>query len=386
MANIKQIKLPSGTTYDIVDQGARDLIDALSGYTVFLGVTTTPLIDGSTTNPIVIDGNSITATAGAIVTYGSAEFIFNGTAWQAFGDLSGLGDLAYYNSARGKFTPTGTVTAPAFTGTAATISTDYTPSGTVTAPAFTGTQSTINASFTPAGTVTISKGTGTANYTPSGSLNAPAFTGSQATINAAFTPAGTVTISKGTGTANYTPSGNVSLTAPTVTLSTTTGRFITGTGSLPSAVMPVLTTTVANECLTLSWTSGSWDAGSLPTMGNSTTVATGVSSVTSGTATFTGTGVELKGSFSGTAGTATATYTPSGTVAAPTFTGTGVELKGTFSGTAGTATATYTPSGTVAQPAFNGSAATISVNYTPSGTVAQPTFEGDQDWVYVIGY
>ena len=53
MANIKKITLPSGTTYDIVDQGARDLIDEMSGYTDFLGVTTTALTDGATTNPII---------------------------------------------------------------------------------------------------------------------------------------------------------------------------------------------------------------------------------------------------------------------------------------------------------------------------------------------
>ena len=114
MANIKQITLPSGTTYDIVDQGARDLIDALAGYTVFLGVTTTALMDGSTTNPITIDGKSITATAGAISTFGSAEFIFNGTSWQAFGDLSGLGALAYKDSASSSYTPAGNVTQPTF--------------------------------------------------------------------------------------------------------------------------------------------------------------------------------------------------------------------------------------------------------------------------------
>ena len=265
MANIKQIKLPSGTTYDIVDQGARDLIDALSNYTAYLGVTTTVLTDGSTTNPIVINGENVTAKAGSIATYQHAEFIFNGTAWQEFGDLSALGALAYKDSA----------------------STSYTPAGTVTQPTFNGTEGN---------------------------------------ISAAFTPAGTVTINTGTGTANYTPAGNVTVNAPTVTLSTSSITPIASVGSLPSATMPVLSTTVANEVLTLSWTAGTFDAGSLPTMGNAVTVATGVSSVTAGSATFSGTGVQLTASFSGTAGNATGTFTPAGTVTRPTFNGTAATI------------------------------------------------------------
>lgn len=312
MANIKQITLPSGTTYDIVDQGARDLIDALAGYTVFLGVTTTALTDGSTTNPITIDGKSVTATAGGIVTYGSAEFIFNGTSWQAFGDLSGLGALAYKDSASSSYTPTGNVTQPTFTGSAATINMDYTPAGTVTKPTFSGTQ---------------------------------------ATISAAFTPAGTITVGTGTGTANYTPAGSVTLTAPTVTLSTSNIRPVTSVGTLPTATMPVLTTTVANEVLTIGWTDGTFNAGTLPSLAASTAFATAVSSVTSGTATFAGTGVELKATFSGTAGNATATYTPAGSVTQPTFTG-----------TSATISASYTPSGTVTKPTFTGTQATITVS------------------------
>lgn len=41
MPDISKIKLPSGNVYDIVDAGARELIEALSGSTAFLGVTTT---------------------------------------------------------------------------------------------------------------------------------------------------------------------------------------------------------------------------------------------------------------------------------------------------------------------------------------------------------
>lgn len=265
MPNIKQITLPTGTTYDIVDQGARDLIDELSNYTAYLGVTTTTLTDGSTTNPITINGESVTAKSGNIATYQQGEFIFNGTAWQEFGDLSALGTLAYKDSA----------------------STSYTPAGTVTQPTFNGTEGN---------------------------------------ISAAFTPAGTVTINTGTGTANYTPAGNVTVNAPTVTLSTSSITPMATVGSLPSATMPVLTTTVQNEVLTIGWTAGSFDAGALPTKGTAVTVATGVSSVSAGSASFSGTGVQLTASFSGTAGNATGKFTPAGTVTQPTFNGTAATI------------------------------------------------------------
>ena len=50
------------------------------------GVTTTSLSDGSTTNPIVIDGSNHTATAGCVVFSGSKEFVWNGSKWELLGD------------------------------------------------------------------------------------------------------------------------------------------------------------------------------------------------------------------------------------------------------------------------------------------------------------
>lgn len=94
MAEISKITLPSGNTYDIKDAVARELIAALEGSTAFLGRTTTALTDNATTNPISVDGSSVTATNGNIVVYGDAEFIFDGTKWLEFGDLSNLGALA----------------------------------------------------------------------------------------------------------------------------------------------------------------------------------------------------------------------------------------------------------------------------------------------------
>lgn len=95
MPDISKITLPSGNTYDIKDAVARDAIAALEGGSYFLGVTTTALTDQATTNPITVGGQSVTAKNGNIVVYGNAEFVFNGTKWFEFGDLSTLGTLAY---------------------------------------------------------------------------------------------------------------------------------------------------------------------------------------------------------------------------------------------------------------------------------------------------
>ena len=53
--------------------------------THYKGTTTTALTNGSTTNPITIDGESYTAVFGDIVVYGYTEFVFDGTQWSEFG-------------------------------------------------------------------------------------------------------------------------------------------------------------------------------------------------------------------------------------------------------------------------------------------------------------
>lgn len=329
MAYISQITLPSGTTYDIKDAGARELIAALEGSTAFLGVTTTELADGSTTNPVTINNASVEATTGAIVTYGSKELIWNGSAWQEFGDLSALGALAHKDSASATYTPAGTVSQPTFTGSSASVtittadntSGNYQPKGTVSQPTFSGNSMDSTGAFTPAGSVTVT---------------------TNATTNK------TATVSSTTGTATYTPAGSVS--APTISVSsagaTTTVNSITAVGTLPA-----LTTTVANEVLTIGWS-----AGTLPTKGNDTTVKTGDASYTASQPEFTGTGARLV----------------TGNIAVPnTYTA-------TFTGTEGTVSVSGTPSGTVSQPTFTGTKAQISGTTTAAGTVSQPTFSGTQ--------
>ncbi len=327
MADISKITLPSGTTYNLKDQGARDLIDQMSGYTDFLGVTTTALTDGATTNPIKINNVDVTAVKGNIVTYGSAEFIFNGTAWQAFGDLSGLGDLAYKDSASGS----GTVAVPkTYTTTVTPAAKDVSVTGTTTG----------SVSLTKS-KVTVSKASsGTATYTPQGTNAASSVSGS-----CTVTPSGT--ISKGTGTANYTPEGTVSTPTITVTPNTATkyvASSATGGGSVTAGSAASFSATVANETLTLGFTANTPTAVTLPSF-SSQTIATGIKSATASQPSFTGTGAELKFTGSSSSGTI------SGTAAAQTFTGTGARLQtdsevgtaASFTGASMTSTGSYTP-------------------------------------------
>lgn len=57
-------------------------LEALKNVVHYLGVTTTTLSDGATTNPITINGRSVTAVDGDMVFYNGTAYTWNGTAWQ----------------------------------------------------------------------------------------------------------------------------------------------------------------------------------------------------------------------------------------------------------------------------------------------------------------
>lgn len=192
MADISKIQLPgSATIYNIKDADARDRIATLESYSEYLGVTTTALADGVTNPVVVINGESVTAKKGEIVNYGSKEFIYNGTVWQEFGDLSALGSLAYKNNASGSYTPAGSVSVPNITVKTAgstTVVNSITAVGTL--PSFTGTGYsvsnevlTITAESFSAGTLPT-KGANTTVKTGDAAYQAsqPSFTGTAATI------------------------------------------------------------------------------------------------------------------------------------------------------------------------------------------------------------
>lgn len=172
MPDISQITLPSGTTYDIKDSQARSAKE-------WLGVTTTELTDGASTNPITIDGEQVTAVAGNITAYGNSEFIFNGTVWQAFGNLEDLGDLAYEDSATGTFTPQGSVSKPGVTVTPSTANVpNVTNVGSMPTYTVTGETLVIGAGSTPTLGDPIAAMTGATAELDA----APSFTGTAGTV------------------------------------------------------------------------------------------------------------------------------------------------------------------------------------------------------------
>lgn len=180
---IDKITLPTGTAYTIVDAAARSAIDNMSKFSQFLGVTTTQLIDNTTTSAVItIAGASVTATTGSIAIYAPAnaaaqEFIYDGSKWQFFGDIqaSNLGTLAGKDSASGTYTKFKSVNVGSDT---VTSTGSYTPSGGVTlsksAQTFGITTTSTSPSnsanywiYTPAGGVTVTSndiGSTSANY------------------------------------------------------------------------------------------------------------------------------------------------------------------------------------------------------------------------------
>ena len=94
--------------YTVKDAEARQMIEDLGHALYWIGVTTTALTDGATTNPITVNEESVTAKLGGMASYNGSEFVWNGSAWQEFGQ-NNFGALAFKSSASGSYTPAGTV-------------------------------------------------------------------------------------------------------------------------------------------------------------------------------------------------------------------------------------------------------------------------------------
>ena len=190
MPQIDHITLPSGTTYEIADTVARA---QQVGAIILRGETTSALTDGATTNPIQINGQSFTARSNDAVFYGQKEFVFDGTNWHEFGDMSGLGSLAMKNSVSGNYTPSGTIAVNAGGGSG----TAYTPTGSIT--------------------VNPASGSGT-SYTPEGSVSAPG-----------------ISVKTAGATQSVIPFGSAG-TLPELTMTVTDGNLTIGfnQGTLPS--------------------------------------------------------------------------------------------------------------------------------------------------------
>ena len=161
MADLSKLTF-NGTTYDLKDAVARD---TMAGAIKILGATTTALTDEATTNPITVNGESVTAVQNDAVFYSSKEFVFDGTYWHEFGDMTGLGDMAEHDLDQVEFTTTVSAQTAETTVSQATATTTVATSTDETAtvaPAASG-----EATYTPAGTIT-----GTAIGYASGSWDA----------------------------------------------------------------------------------------------------------------------------------------------------------------------------------------------------------------------
>lgn len=321
---ISSIKLPNGRVYYL--RGADSNIR-------YLGVTTTALTDGSTTNPIAINGQSVTAESGDIVLYEppgqqghyTLEFIYSvidigGTPtgiWQEFGEINSqnLGAFAYVDE--------GYVTIPShshgatFNGTEATIGVTLTPSGTVDAE-FNGKSGTVSVSGIPLGSITVASSS-EGNYQPSGTI--------------------THTLSLSTSFPTINAVSSVG-TLPTFTYNLSDSS---GTKGLLNASIDVNNSEQLN--LFYDSTAVIFNAGELPTT-SSISITTDIS--ISGDITFTGTSVDID--FSGSSTTFNGTYTPSGDITAE------------FNGLEVSASTSYTPSGTV--------------TITPAGGGTYPIYPG----------
>lgn len=167
----------SNVEFTLKDAEARQMIEDLGHALYWAGVTTTALTDGATTNPIVINGEDVTVDLGAVASYDGLEFVYNGSAWQAFGHAN-FGALAFKSSASGSYTPAGQVDVTQAADTTASV-TPFGAAGTLPEAYFTVSGETATFNFS-AGTLPTA-GTPVDVVTAAGAVTA-AFSGTAATI------------------------------------------------------------------------------------------------------------------------------------------------------------------------------------------------------------
>lgn len=370
MADISKINL-GGTVYNIKDSVARD---AIVNTLKFKGITTVALTNEGTQVPTDIYGPKATAAdirVGDLVVHNKAEYVWiekksgetSTKQWCLLDALNAYGKLASKNSAEGTTSKNGThkhsVTVPTYTGAASNFTGKYTPAGTVTltaaadgiktsgtvsaptikldggdtsklktatAKAVTGTGKAVTSVSLTNPTLT----TGTATFVTGGSVNAPlGDIKISAPTSAALTDA-SATSSNVVTNATYTAATEtlaLTIGAPTITVSTTTGNFVTSATSANKFVTSVthnLTTAKGLNAASLS-------AGS---------IAVGTAVFAQGATEFTyATGAVAD---DGTGATVVTELHTGATATAPTFTAT-TGLKATFTGTEGTVSVSGTP-------------------------------------------
>ena len=266
---VSKITASNGTTYEIRDLDAQAKIEALGSPTHYIGELSSSdthyssFVDGCEYNPVLLvkgtGTESHTAVSGDILSKTSLEFIFDGTSWHSFGDLSEYGDFAKANKGTVTIKPKGTCPSSAVTfATSGNTAEAITALGNAKCPSHGITVGTGDKV-----TVITALGTGTAaaqTVTVGTNDKVTAWTG----VSSATTPkpSGTTKYMKATATGTATSNSNL----VTATASHKTGNG--STGSLPTFSSQVDANGV------LSFTFGQ---GSLPTMPTfeDVTVATG---------------------------------------------------------------------------------------------------------------
>lgn len=286
---LSKIKTSNNTEYYVKDSEARSAIENLetqiSGGVHSVGVTTTALTDGSTTNPIQIGGSSYTAVNGDLVSYDGKEFLWTTSitpaCWQELGSTGSLKAFAYADQGTATITPS--VSVPEMTCTATGGSTDV-----VLGEATTFTNASSSVSFSGGTTDTFVK---TAKLAEAESTDED-----KISYISGITTSGTQAVTFGTSgnTASAITAMGAS-TVPKVSVSATTKKLattsVTPVGSVGTAAS--WTSSVTNEVLSFSFTANTpTSAGTAVTVGtgklattdaNGDSVAYDVSNSTSGT-------------------------------------------------------------------------------------------------------
>lgn len=360
MPDLSRITLPSGSTYDLKDATARQMISQLNQFEYEV-VASLPTASADTMYKIYLVSAD---TPGTYDTYEEYITIDKGASadpryvWEKFGTITppdlteyakveDLGDLAWKDTATGSVEVPKTYTTT--TTTATTSSESVSVTGT-TAGSVNVTKSAVE--ITPAST-----GTSANKYTPAGTNASSAVTGS-----CAVTASGSISV--GDGTANYTPAGSVSIATAgsTTTIKNPTANTVVTDMSIAdpgaAATGELVYCSVTDETLSLKKF--------VETTGDS--ITTSDVTVKNGDAayTFSGTGADLQFTGAESAGTI------SGTAAAQTFTGVDTYFK-TASDVATAATftgATIESTGTVNVPGTFTSTTTTDTTETKTVTVS----------------
>lgn len=266
---ISQLRASNNQLYDIVDQGARDLIDQLGAVTKYVGELSptdthySSFEDGVTYTTVVVkEGQSgtktITAEAGDILTKTGKEFIFDGTAWREFGDASELGNFAYADTGTVSIKPKGTNAASSVTFTSHT-------KDNVLGESTTFTNASSSVSFgTPSKDNVLGVDTDFTATAPEVTVGTP----STATVLKSDV---TATVPKSTPTSKYMAATATGTATSNSKLVTTSVPNVTNVGS--ASVVPSFGAVVTDGVLSFNWDAGS--ASVPPTLGTAITVATG---------------------------------------------------------------------------------------------------------------